>query len=437
MTTPIYDFIKKYADSNTLRFHVPGHKGAGILGCERLDITEMSGADSLYEAEGIIRQSEDNASFLFGCNTFYSTEGSSHCIRAMVYLASIKAKSEGRRPVIAAGRNAHKSFLSAVALTDAEVRWIYSENDNYLSCPVTAEDIMSLEGDVTAVYVTSPDYLGNRVDIQSVADACKKRSILLLVDNAHGAYLRFLPHSEHPIDLGAHMCCDSAHKSLSVLTGGAYLHIQDDTIAQMGKKALSVFGSTSPSYLIMASLDKANEVLDGDYRDRLSHTVSKIGECKSALTEMGYSLIGNEPLKITIDTKKYGYTGNEFADILRKNGIEAEFSDPDYVVMMFTTETTDNSIDYLSKTLEKIEKREEMTLTPPSIPRGEMKLSVREAMLSPCEKVDINASLGRVLADAGVGCPPAVPVAVCGEEITAEAIECFRYYGIDAINVVR
>ncbi len=437
MNTPIFDFIRKYADSNTLRFHVPGHKGAEILGCERLDITEMSGADSLYEAEGIIRQSEDNASFLFGCNTFYSTEGSSHCIRAMVYLASLIAKEEGRKPVIAAGRNAHKSFLSAVALTDTDVRWIYSRDDNYLSCPVTAEDVLSLDSDVTAVYITSPDYLGNRVDIKSVAKACRERNILLMVDNAHGAYLRFLPKSEHPMDMGADMCCDSAHKTLPVLTGGAYLHIKDDNLASFGKRALSVFGSTSPSYLIMASLDKVNETLDGDYRERLSHTVNKINECKKALTENGYSLMGNEPLKITIETKKYGYTGNAFADILREKGIEVEFSDPDYVVMMLTTETTDNAIDYLSKTFENIEKREKITLAPPPIPHGEMRASVREAMLSPCETVSLEDAEGRILADAGVGCPPAVPVAVCGEVITREAIACFRYYGIETINVMR
>lgn len=437
MNTPIVDFIKKYADSNTLRFHVPGHKGAEILGCERLDITEMSGADSLYEAEGIIRQSEDNASFLFGCNTFYSTEGSSHCIRAMVYLASLKAREEGKECVIAAGRNAHKSFLSAVALTGAEVKWIYSEDNNYLSCSVTPSDIETLDKDVTAVYITSPDYLGNRADIKSVAAACKRRNILLLVDNAHGAYLRFLPESQHPIDLGADMCCDSAHKTLSVLTGGAYLHIKDDSLARMGKRALSVFGSTSPSYLILASLDMANGSLGGDYKEKLSHTTDKIKECKKALAEKGYSLTGNEPLKITIETKKYGYSGNDFADILRADGIEVEFSDPDYVVMMLTTETTDNHIDRLSKTLENIEKREEIAVVPPPVPKGEKRLSVREAMLSPCEKTDIDSSLGRVLADAGVGCPPAVPIAVCGEEITEEAIKCFRYYGIEDINVVR
>ena len=438
MNTPIFDFIRQYADSNTLRFHVPGHKGADILGCERLDITEMSGADSLYEAEGIIRQSEENASFLFGCPTFYSTEGSSHCIRAMVYLAGIRAREEGRAPHIAAGRNAHKSFLSAIALTDTAVTWIYPENDtDYLSCNVTAEDILSLSDEITAVYITSPDYLGNRVDIKSIADACKRRNILLMVDNAHGAYLRFLPESEHPMDLGADMCCDSAHKTLPVLTGGAYLHIRDNELSLMGKRALSLFGSTSPSYLIMASLDRANQYLSGEYRERLGHTIEKISACKNALKEQGYTLAGNEPLKITIQAKKYGYTGKDLADILREKGIEVEFSDPDYVVMMLTTETTDNDIDYLSKIVSEIEKREPINITPPAVPRGKRGASVRDAIFSPCRSVAVQDAEGCILSDMGVGCPPAVPIAVSGDIISSEAIECFRYYGIDTINVMR
>ena len=438
MNTPIFDFIRQYADSNTLRFHVPGHKGADILGCERLDITEMSGADSLYEAEGIIRQSEENASFLFGCPTFYSTEGSSHCIRAMVYLAGIRAREQGRALHIAAGRNAHKSFLSAIALTDTAVTWIYPEDDtDYLSCNVTAEDILSLGDEITAVYITSPDYLGNRVDIKSIADACKRRNILLMVDNAHGAYLRFLPESEHPMDLGADMCCDSAHKTLPVLTGGAYLHIRDKELSLMGKRALSLFGSTSPSYLIMASLDRANQYLSGEYRERLSQTIEKISACKNALKEQGYTLAGNEPLKITIQAKKYGYTGNDLADILREKGIEVEFSDPDYVVMMLTTETTDNDIDYLSKIVEKIEKRAIITITPPAVPRGKRGASVRDAIFSPCRSVAVQDAECCILADMGVGCPPAVPIAVSGDIISSEAIECFRYYGIDTINVMR
>ena len=111
--TPICDFVRRYAESGTARLHMPGHKGRGALGFEQFDITEIAGADSLYEADGIIAQSEANASLLFGCPTFYSTEGSSQCIRAMLYLALLYGKETGRKPVIAAGRNAHKSFLTA------------------------------------------------------------------------------------------------------------------------------------------------------------------------------------------------------------------------------------------------------------------------------------------------------------------------------------
>ena len=142
MDTPICDFVRNYAKSETVRLHMPGHKGKYFLGVERLDITEIPGADSLYEADGIIRQSEENASGLFGCPTFYSTEGSSQCIRAMLYLALLWAKERGKPPVIAAGRNAHKTFLTGAALLDLEVRWLYpKEVGSYLSCCLTAEDV--------------------------------------------------------------------------------------------------------------------------------------------------------------------------------------------------------------------------------------------------------------------------------------------------------
>ena len=126
MKTPICDFVREYNNSGASRLHMPGHKGKGRLGFEDMDITEIVGADSLYEASGIIRESEQNASKLFGCETFYSTEGSSQCIRAMVYLVSLLAASKGERPVILAARNCHKSFISAAALLDVDVEWIES-----------------------------------------------------------------------------------------------------------------------------------------------------------------------------------------------------------------------------------------------------------------------------------------------------------------------
>ncbi len=114
MTTPIVDFVRQYAQSGTARLHMPGHKGQSLLGCEPWDITEIRGADELYEAEGIIAQSEANATRLFGtAHTYYSTEGSSQCIRAMLCLALQGAPRTGKRPVLLAARNAHKALLYA------------------------------------------------------------------------------------------------------------------------------------------------------------------------------------------------------------------------------------------------------------------------------------------------------------------------------------
>ena len=121
MQTPICDFVRRYAGSGALRLHMPGHKGCGPLGVEQYDITEIGGADSLYEASGIIRRSEQNAGALFGAETFYSTEGSSLCIRAMLYLTALFAGQAAKRVKVAAGRNAHRSFLTACALLDLDV----------------------------------------------------------------------------------------------------------------------------------------------------------------------------------------------------------------------------------------------------------------------------------------------------------------------------
>ena len=133
MNTPICDFVNQYKKSNPLRLHMPGHKGVKFTGTEDIDITEISGADSLYEASGIIKESEKNASRLFGCETLYSAEGSSLCIKAMLYLTVIFAKQNGKRPLIWAGRNVHKSFLHAAALLDFETEWLIQKKKAHIS----------------------------------------------------------------------------------------------------------------------------------------------------------------------------------------------------------------------------------------------------------------------------------------------------------------
>ena len=227
MNTPIADFVRGYDGSGTARLHMPGHKGRPFLGCEHLDITEVKGADALYEADGIIAESEKNAGALFGSGrTLYSTEGSSQCIRAMLYLA-LTCRPAGAAPVIVATRNVHKAFVYAAALLDFEVVWLWPEGDSQslCGCPVSPEGLektlAELDQPPAAVYLTSPDYLGGMADIASLAQVCHRHDTVLAVDNAHGAYLHFLDPAVHPLDLGADICCDSAHKTLPVLTGGA------------------------------------------------------------------------------------------------------------------------------------------------------------------------------------------------------------------------
>ena len=445
MTTPICDFVNRYAESDALRLHMPGHKGAPLLGCECRDITEIAGADSLFEASGIILESEQNASALFGAATFYSTEGSSLCIRAMLHLIAKKSAKRGEKTLIFAGRNAHKAFLSAAALLDLDVEWIYpNDNASYLSCPIDAVSLDAMLKNAArkpaALYLTSPDYLGNRADVAAIAAVCHANGVYLLVDNAHGAYLKFLPQSQHPIDLGADLCCDSAHKTLPALTGGAYLHIAKHVsglFAADARKALALFGSTSPSYLILQSLDAVNAYLASGYPQRLVVFADKVNACKSRLTAAGYTLCGDEPLKLTIHAKPYGYLGTELAEMLQDQGIVCEFCDPDFLVLMLTPETGDVGIKRLERALGAIQKRTAITERPPMLSIPERRLPIREAMLSDSESLPVSACLGRVLADAGVGCPPAVPIAVCGEVLDSAALAVFAYYGITHCTVVK
>ncbi len=443
MNTPICDFVRQYNEKASLRMHMPGHKGTDFLGFEHLDITEFDGADDLYNASGIIHQSEENASELFGYPTYYCTEGSSQCIRAMMYLVTVYAKKQGRRPIIAAGRNAHKTFISAAALLDFDVMWLYpEEEDSYLSCNITPEKfeelLQSAEEKPVALYLTSPDYLGKIADIEGLSQICRKYGILLVTDNAHGAYLKFLENSRHPMDLGADLCCDSAHKTLPVVTGGAYLHISNelsDFSCQDVKNALALFGSTSPSYLILQSLDHCNAYLE-TYKEKLLSFLPLIEKMKAKLKEKGFNFYGDELMKLTFSAKDYGYTGTELADILSEKDILCEFADPDYLVLMPTPETKKEGLERLEKVLSSIPKKDSLKTTPPEFTKAQKVMSIREATLSPSEILPIEKCEGRILGAVTVGCPPAVPILVCGEKITEEVLECFRYYGITECSVV-
>ncbi len=441
MKTPIWDFLQSYSSGGYVRAHMPGHKGRGELGFEKYDITEIKGADSLFSAYGIILESERYAGEIFGADTFYSTEGSSLAIRAMLYLAVKHAHESGKKPKILACRNAPKVFVSAAAMLDFEIEWLMPDSPSYLSCNITPYDVRralsSMDKLPTALYVTSPDYLGFCLDVREIAEACHDFGVLLLVDNAHGAYLTAL--GQHPIELGADAAADSAHKTLGALTGGAYLHISKDApslFKEEARSALSLFGSTSPSYLILASLDMTNCYLES-IKDRLARILPKIETLKERLLSAGYWVADSEPLKITLPALKYGYTGYELSDLLINDGIYCEFADRDYLVLMLSASTTDKELNTIEKALLSIPQRIEISDTPPSLSHPKRKMSVREAVLSPSEILPAKECEGRILSAVTVGCPPAVPILVSGEVVDKPSLDAFEYYGIKTLSVVK
>ena len=470
MNTPICDFVNEYCRKESIRLHMPGHKGKSVLGPEALDLTEISGADVLYEngsisdRPGIIAESEANAAAIFGsAKTLYSTEGSSLCIRAMLYLVKMfaldhrsaeaesgKTKAEkgnaGRKIRIAAGRNAHKTFITAAALLDLDVEWLYSEKPGLTVCELSPEQIESciIKTQPDAVFITSPDYLGNIADIAGIAAVCHRHGCVLLVDNAHGAYLKFMPgedgRSLHPLDRGADLCCDSAHKTLPVLTGGAYLHISEsvpDLFRAQTEHAMKMFASTSPSYLIMQSLDKVNALIAKGLDREFRETAGRTAILKEKLCSAGYALAGTEPLKITLDACAFGYRGDELDAILEEQGIYCEFYDPEYLVLMVSPFNTERDLAGIEDLLANLDRRETVPKRAPKAEPGKREISLHEAMLCPGEEVPIGEAEGRILASADVACPPAIPIAVCGERISRPAIDCFRYYGIDTVNVIK
>lgn len=442
MKTPIADFVARYVDNGVARFHMPGHKGCGPLGVERLDITEVEGADVLSHADGIIAESEANATALFGTgHSFYTTEGSTSAIQAM--LALVARRVRGRRPRILAARNVHKAFVYGCALLDIEVEWLYPEVFTHLTvCEITVNEVeRALKAHCPdAVYLTSPDYVGNVADITGIASVCRRFDVPLLVDNAHGAYLRFLPEDRHPMTLGATLCCDSAHKTLPVLTGGAYLHVSKDAPAAFldgGREALALFCSTSPSYLILQSLDLCNRVLARDYRENLQKSIKSAQTVREKLIQKGFLLLGSEPLKLSLLTAANGLSGEAAAALLRQNGVECELADRDLLVLMLSPCNTEAEVCRLLRAVEALPVGARCAVVPPSPSVPQRVLSLREAVLAPAERVSLEAAMGRISAAPTVACPPAVPVLMSGERVDAAAVALLRYYGTTHISVVR
>jgi len=446
--TPVFDFISEYLSKNPTRFHMPGHKGCDVgLGIENRDITEIKGADYLYDADGIIGESESICSSLFEtAKTLYSTEGSSLSIKTMITLCVMNRKDKSKRGTIIAPRNCHKAFVNGCILADADVEWVFpSEKSRSITQSLfTPDEIrqgISRAENPCGVYITSPDYVGNISDVRAIKNICSEFDIPLIVDNAHGAYLRFLDNDLHPISLGADMCCDSAHKTLPVITGGGYLHISksaDGFFVKNAKTVMSMYASTSPSFLILQSLDLCNKTLSEDFSQKLSQTVIKTSQLCEEINKCLVEAHTFEPLKISVFPNNVGYTGNELADYLREKNIEPEYSDENVVVLMISPYNKEEDFVRCKEAfLQLLHKRISVRCEEISLDLPEKAMPMREAAFSDSETIALSQSEGRICGMTVTSCQPSIPVVVSGEVIDEKIIKILKRYSISQVNVLK
>ncbi|MCL2634489.1 MAG: PLP-dependent transferase [Oscillospiraceae bacterium] len=391
MNTPIHSFLSEYASSEFERCHMPGHAGLH----NPFDITEIEGAVD------IISESERNAAELFGAKrTLFSCSGSTLAIFAMLTPFANKR--------IIAMRYSHRSLIDVAILLNIEIDWVYPDEE--ISDRIFPE--------TAGVFVTSIDYYGRTCDIPKIAEMCKKYNVPLLVDNAHGAYLVFT--DNHPIKLGAAMTADSAHKTLPALTSAAYLHIADESYIEQAKSGLALFSTSSPSYLILNSLDLCNAHILNEKKRALT-AFEAVRQLKSRLSG-DFSVADSDMLRVTVDVNAYGYSGYDFSTELRKRGVICEMSDSQYVILLFSTITEYKNTERVLMAMNDIPRRTPIIPSPQVVVKPRVVMSPRQAYFSPTDTVTINGETLQICREVNVSIPPCVPTIVPGE--TTNNVQC-------------
>lgn len=439
--TSLYNALLKHRELNFSSFHTPGHKSADFFPKDLLllDYTELPDTDALFEADGIILEAEKKLSTLFNTKrSLISSGGCTLAIQAMLKLAL----PYGNKMLFA--RNSHRSAVNTMALLGIEPVWILPKSESGLFTgrimPEDIETALKNNNNISACYITSPNYYGEISDIKSISEICRKYNVLLLVDNAHGSHLAFLNENLHPVHLGADMSACSLHKTMPVLTGGAALNIGNEILIENAKEAMALFGSTSPSYPIMSSIDICTDYMLNDggsmaYRNLESQTakIKKIADDNGIIQPNGLC----DPLRICLNTASVGLIGNKQTEYFHSYNIEPEFCDGENAVFICTPFNSEYDFIRLENAIKNMPKDKIITSISSNIELPKVVLSPREAMLLPMENIDIDKSDGRIAADSACPCPPGVPVVMLGEIIDKNIIRQLKGYGFSKIKIIK
>ncbi len=444
MEKNFYKFLENYKNENYSSFHTPGHKNNFFdNNLISMDFTELPSTDSLYESSSIIKNLEEEISKIYNSKyTCISCGGNTLCIQAMIRLS---AKSGDK---ILCDNIIHRSAISAMALLNITPIWLERKICRYsgLATEINLEDLeKKINNNIKAVYLTSPSYHGVLQNIKKISEICKKHNVLLIIDNAHGSHLKFL--DIHPMDLGADMTADSAHKTLPVLTGGAWLHINkqicNKNLINQAKSAMALFGSTSPSYITMSSMSLCVDFLKkNNTKQKFIKLTQKIEYINSLARKKNIFILSDyvniDPTRIVLGAFSIGYTGFELGEKMREDKIEPELCDENYVILISSLFNTELDWERLEHFINNIKTKNKSKININNTKNNyETEISISQALLSESEEVLVNNSLNRISSEIISPCPPGVPIVIPGQKITKPIINNLITKNISKINVLK
>ena len=480
--------LTEYAGSDAYPFHMPGHKRreipdgipGGFPDPYGIDITEIDGFDNLHHAEGILKDAMDEAAAIYGADrSWYLVNGSTCGI-----LSAVFATTENGGKILTA-RNCHKAVYHAICLNRLEAEYLYPEEitEFGINGGIRAEDVRkALEKDamrcagnsgdvrgkitkIQAVLITSPTYEGVVSDIRAIADAAHEYGIPLIVDEAHGAHLEYADQChgfpKSALEYGADLVIQSLHKTLPSFTQTAILHVKGKLVDQdRVSRYLSMFQTSSPSYLFMAGMERCIRYMDGDgrnemirYEKRLERFMERM-EGLQVLEVLDREICGKyrtvagwDPSKIVVSTMRAeDFHGEELAETLRrKYHLEMEMTAPEYVIAMTSLMDTEEGFERLGTALleidgalrhcvepeqqkEKGESKEKERCETPEVTESKVLHPVRrmlicEAMNADTERTALQDTVGKVSAEFVYLYPPGIPIIAPGEVFTDAIVE--------------
>jgi lysine decarboxylase len=461
---PIYETLAGYAAGGIYGFHTPGHKGGRFAADElrslvgqsglALDLPGMTATDNTFNPTGCVRDAQKLAAELFGAQqTFYLTAGSTLGIAASI----LAAVPEGG--TLAMPRNVHRSVVAALVLTGAVPRFI--EHDVLPECgalgvtPASLAAALDSEPKPAAVLLTRPSYYGLAVDLEPLAAVCHERGVPLIVDEAHGAHLHFLPEgSPKPgIAAGSDLAVQSCHKTLGSLVGSAQLHVSRQSLIEPGRvqEALNFLQTTSPSFLLLASLDLMRRWMAREGNSLFAEAVEEARKLEGEIDRMPglkvFQVQGDprlvrhsrDPLRLVVNVSGSGWDGYEVERYLRTEfKVEDEMADWFNVVYVLSPHDDPAARTRLLAGLQSVSEQPRSAADQPALakaacdshllqpPLPALAVRPRDAALGAKETVPLWTSAGRACAEMVMFYPPGIPLLMPGEMITEETLAVCR-----------